>query len=337
MSPRRIPEKPAPVNDVTLPNEPMVGTDGQPIDPASLFDGGKPPGGNQFRYRPLRDVYGDDFAAAQEKACEFSDDLADLYRAEALIVRPFNRRAERLDGVIARAEERVARLKGRREALIANREAALKPNRESREWRLQRLDEFRRDYNAWLRLKASARLLYLPGGKFTFHHHSAKTKLLEPMAADGMPITGKTDEAAFIEVLAVLKRCGLHEAYEPLVVTTAKVVLTEVKQRLSLTKDGPVLKVEVRGDPEGLYDRVTANGGTAFPTANRTTGEIIGWTVTFPAVQVIRDPNTGDTVMERPLLRKVAPEEEWTLGFVPNEPGVVHEDTEEEDHAEAEA
>jgi len=296
-----------------------------------LFDPGADPAIGQRSWRPLRERFGEDFEAAHEDACRMSDELARLYRAEPVLRKPFERRSERLDEVIARAEARVARLKGERVTLEANREAALKPNRDSREWRLNRLDEFRRDYNAYLRLKASARSLTLTGGKFTFSHHGPKPKLIEPMGADGTPIAGKTDEAALIEVLAVLKRCGLHDAYEPLVVTEAKVALNAVKKLLRLDGGVPILEVYVKGYPEGLEGRVVAEGGTLWPTIDKTTGDILGWTVKFPAVQIIRNPQTGAEVMRRPLLREAPPAEEWTIGFTPSEPGQVPEEDEETD------
>jgi len=54
--------------------------------------------------------------------------------------------------------------------------------------------------------------------------------------------------------------------------------------------------------------------------------------VTLPAVQVIRGTD-GEVVMERPLLREAPPPQEWTLGFVPSEPGQVPEDEEAETDA----
>lgn len=314
------------------------------VNREDLVDGGPSPALTERAWRPMRERFGEDFEAAHEDACRMSDELARLYRAEPVLRKPFDRRLARMDEVIARAEARVARLKGERVTLEANREAALKPNRTSREWRLDRLDEFRRDYNGWLRLKANARSLALTGGKFTFTHHKGREKLIEPMGADGNPIAGRTDEAALVEVLAVLKRCGLHDLYEPLVVTEAKVALNAVKPLLKLRdkkgnllrEDGlPILEVYVKGKgDDDFQDRIAAEGGTCWPTIDKTTGDILGWTVKFPAVQVIRNPETGAEVMRRPLVREAPPAEEWTIGFVPSEPGQVPEEDEGETDGE---
>lgn len=302
-----------------------VTIDAPPDEDENVLDPGPNPFLGERAYRTLRERFADDFEGAHEDACRMSDELARLYRDEALLRRPFERRIERLDEVIARAQERVEKLRGMRVTLEANREAALAPNRKSREWRLNRLDEFRRDYNERLRLTKKAASLRLTGGTFRFTHHNPTRKLVEQMGADGTPLAGKTDEAAIMEVLAVLRRCGLHDAYEPLVDVKPKVAIAEVKKLLKWTENGPVAEVFVKGNPEGLADRVAAEGGEAWMQVNRATGEVTGWTVTFRAVQVIRDAD-GQVVMERPLLREVPPPEEWTLGFVPSEPGQVPED-----------
>lgn len=301
----------------------------------NLVDPGPDPRVSERAFRPLRDRFGENFAGAHEEACKFSDELAGLYKSEVVLRAAFDRRLANIDEEIACAQERVAKLKGNRAALEANREGALEPNRRSRAWRLDRLDEFRRDYNQHLRLTKKAASLRLTGGTFKFTHHAPKTKLIEQIGTDGNPLAGQTDEAALMEVLAVLKRCGLHNLYEPLVVTSAKVTLAEVKKLLKLTDNGPIFEVFVKGKQDGLRDRVEAEGGTAWPQADRATGEVTGWTVTFRAVQVIRNPDTGEVVMERVLLREVPPAEEWTLGFVPSEPGQVPEEEEAETDGES--
>lgn len=283
-----------------------------------------------WRWKSLLEIHGDDFKAAYAEASRLSHELRDLCGSEAVVRAQYESEIAEAEEGLAAGRAYLAQVEADLAGLKARAAAALAPIAESQDLRRGKLYEFCRDYNRNLRIRKGGRSASFPGGKLAWTQHGEKEKVIEQVGPDGNPLPGKTDEAAILEVLAVLNRVGLNEQHAELVDLRPKVALVEVKKHLLLDEDGsPVLQLTTGDLPQATLDRIANEGGTYWPTVDKATGQVLGYTLTFPAVQVVRDAD-GNVLSRRELLRRVAPEEAVTLKFVPAQPGTVEETEPEE-------
>lgn len=302
--------------------------------PGESWDDGGAGYRDERAFRSFAERFGPNFPAAYEDASAMSEELRDLAESEEVVRAAFERRKQVLAEALARGREFLVEIEADLAGLTADEARALKPITTSQEWRKARLMEFQQAYNQQLRIKRNQHSMTLPGGTLAWTVHSPKSTFAEKIGPDGNPLPKTTDEEAFVEVLAVLKRVGLHEQHAALVDMRPKVALAEAKRCLKVAGESAVLEVRIRGSQNPkLEDAVIAEGGECKPDVDRSTGEVLGYTVTLPAVQIIRDKD-GETVLrQRPLVRLSEPEPP-TVKFRPAKPGVPTDETEQEDETD---
>lgn len=262
-------------------------------------------------YKPIRDRYGEDFEGALEEVALLSDELRKLDRDEKSIGAIFGRR-------IAAQQAEISRL-------VARKKKALSGILRSQGWRLERLDEFFKDYAHRLRARQGQQTYILPAGEFRRRANKEKDGWIT------VPETDKRDDPAILKVLGRLADLGLYDAHGELVETKATLRAGELKKRFTYDEvHGHELRVVTTELPEAVEQEADA-GTLRYETCERDseTGLPTAWAVYLPAVH--RRVLDGVVAEERPLFQKLPPAEPYRLEFIPADEAEDTETGEETD------
>jgi len=299
-------------------------------------------------------------ASIQERAGNFPDAV----KLSATMADEIEALHKTMDALDAATLERVGQVAIAREALHAERNAlsdqialldqeiamleqrcedGKTSHRWSIGWRLGRLYQYACDFWRELRLGKKASSLKLPAGTLTFYRNPSRLEwireIIDHQAAgdpgDGQEHEGegKRDDQAILESLAVLSRLGLYDHHQRYVRTTVEPRLDDLKAVLTVSPGECwfELIVTAKEMTQEIADAAKEGWVLAKPgSINTATAEVLNWVVRIPAMYERRTEG-GEITIRSPILRRIAPETPYNLGWKRARPSTAKEATTTDD------